>query len=241
VIWCLHGFLGAGTDWKPFEAAWSEASGHPVRALDFFDKPLAAETPARWAAAFVRSLRNVDPDPIVVGYSLGGRLALHALLAEPTLFRAAVIVSSGLGVEGEEARQERRVRDDWWGARFESEPWDIVVGDWNRQPIFAGSPFPDERDEMEFDRDALATALRWWSPAVQKPLAPVLGTVTTPVLWVAGERDARYVDEARRAAAILPNCDLWIAPGAGHRVPWDAGEAFRDRVADFLREVGSQQ
>ncbi len=238
MIWCLPGFLGAAADWKPFEARWTEASGQAVRALDFFDKPLAGETPAQWAAKFVRAARKIDEDPVLVGYSLGGRLALHALIAAPQLFRAAVIVSASLGVEGEEARQERRVRDDWWAARFESEPWDIVLRDWNQQPVFGGSAFPEERDEMEFDRDALATGLRWWSPAVQKPLAPLLGAVTTPVLWVAGERDERYVDETRRAAALLPNCTVWIAPGAGHRVPWEAPEAFRERVADFVASVG---
>lgn len=235
MIWCLHGFLGASSDWKPFEAQWTAASGSRMRALDFFDKPLAGETPSQWAAKFVRAVKKVDDGPVVIGYSLGGRLALHALLAEPELFRGAVIVSSGLGVEGEEARQERRVRDDWWAARFESEPWDVVTRDWNAQPVFGGADLPAERDEMEFDRDALATALRWWSPAVQKPLAPVLWRVTTPVLWVAGARDQTYVAEAGRAAEALPHCALWIAPGAGHRVPWEAPEAFGERVAEFLR------
>jgi 2-succinyl-6-hydroxy-2,4-cyclohexadiene-1-carboxylate synthase len=239
VIWCLHGFLGGPTDWRPFASRWSEAARSPVRALDLFDKPLPPETPAQWAAKFVRAVKKIDDAPILVGYSLGGRLALHALIAEPDAFRGAVIVSAGLGVEGEEARQERRVRDDWWAARFESEPWDVVVGAWNRQPIFAGSPEPD-RDEMEYDRDALATALRWWSPAVQKPLAPLLPGVSAPVLCVAGERDARYVEEAHRAAAVLPNCRLWVAPGAGHRVPWEVPDAFGERVAEFLFEVRSE-
>lgn len=241
MIWCLPGFLGTAADWKPFDEAWAATSGTTVRALDLFDKPLPAETPAQWAFKFVRALRQVDDAPIIAGYSMGGRLALHALLAEPRLFRAAIIVSAGLGIEGEEARQERRVRDDRWAARFETEEWRSVVADWNRQPIFGGSPTPRERSETEFDRDALATALRWWSPAVQKPLGELLGAVIAPVLWVAGERDERYVDEARRAAAILPDCTLWIVPGAGHRAPWDAEERFRERVAEFLGEVGSRK
>ncbi|HEY0788084.1 MAG TPA: alpha/beta fold hydrolase [Thermoanaerobaculia bacterium] len=236
MIWCLHGFLGRSADWQPFESRWSEAAGMPVRAIDLFAKPLPPETPAQWAAKFVRAVKNIDDLPILVGYSLGGRLALHALIAEPEAFRGAVIIAAGLGVEGEEARQERRVRDDWWAARFESEPWDVVIRDWNAQPILAGSPEP-ERDEMEYDRDALATALRWWSPAVQKPLAPLLPDVATRLLWIAGERDQKYADEARRAAAALPDCTLWIAPGAGHRVPWDVPGLFGERVAEFVADV----
>jgi 2-succinyl-6-hydroxy-2,4-cyclohexadiene-1-carboxylate synthase len=241
VIWCLHGFLGTAADWEPFVDSWSAASSAEVRTIDFFDKPLPAETPAQWAAKFVRAVAKVDDAPVLAGYSMGGRLALHALIADPRLFRAAVIVSAGLGVEGEEERQERRVRDDRWAARFELERWEIVVADWNSQPIFGGSAPPRPRSETEFDRGALATALRWWSPAVQKPLGPLLGAVTTPVLWIAGARDERYVEEARRAAALLPNCTLSIVTGAGHRVPWDAPEAFRERVGEFLGEVGSRK
>lgn len=237
MIWCLHGFLGTSADWEPFEEAWTAASGTSIRSLDFFDKPQPAETPAQWASKFVRALRNVDEAPILAGYSMGGRLALHALVADPELFRAAIIVSAGLGTEGEEARQQRRVRDDRWASRFETEEWESVVADWNRQPIFEGSPPPYERAETDFDREALATALRWWSPAVQKPIGELLGGVTTPVLWIAGEQDERYVEEARRAAALLPNCTLWIVSGAGHRAPWDAPEVFRERVAEFLKGV----
>ena len=235
MIWCLHGFLGSSADWAPFEDAWAKASGTFVRRLDLFEKPLAPETPAQWAAKFVRAVGRVDEFPIIAGYSMGGRLALHALVADPRLFRAAIIVSAGLGVEGEEARQERRVGDDRWASRFEMDAWESVVADWNRQPIFDGSPAPSARSETEFDRDALATALRFWSAAVQRPIGDLLPTVTTPVLWIAGERDHRYVEEGRRAAALLPNCTLWIVPGAGHRAPWDAPEAVRDRVAEFLR------
>lgn len=234
MIWCLHGFLGSSADWTPFQEAWQEAAGMPARKLDLFDKPLAPETPAQWASKFVRAVRRVDEAPTLAGYSMGGRLALHALLADPQLFRAAVIISAGLGTVGEEARQARRVRDDWWASRFEGDAWERVVADWNAQPIFEGSPPPAAREESDFDRDALATALRFWSPAVQKPIAELLPAITTPVLWIAGERDGRYVDEARRAAALLPNCTLWIVPAAGHRVPWEIPDAFRARVAEFL-------
>lgn len=234
MIWALHGFLGSSRDWDPFREAFEHAAGTTIRALDLLDRPVPEETPAEWGARFARAVRPVDHRPIVIGYSMGGRLALHALLADPSLFAGAVVVSAGLGVEGEEARQARRVRDDKWAFRFETEPWDEIVPAWNAQPLFAGAPPPRPRSEEEFSREALATALRWWSPAVQKPLAPFLPRITTPVLWIAGERDAPYVAEAKRAAALLPACELWIAGDAGHRVPWEVPDAFAARVEAFL-------
>ncbi|HUP65485.1 MAG TPA: alpha/beta fold hydrolase [Thermoanaerobaculia bacterium] len=234
MIWALHGFLGNAADWNPFREQLEAASGAELRAVNLFDRPLAEETPARWAVRFTRSVRNLDSSPILLGYSLGGRLALHALLEQPRLFSAAIIVSAGLGVEGEAERQKRRVVDDSWAARFESDDWSSVIESWNAQPVFGGSGALLPRQESDFDRQALTTALRWWSPAVQEPLGARLPEIETPILWIAGERDATYAEQGRRAVELLPRAELWIAPDAGHRVPWDVPEEFTARVGGFL-------
>lgn len=237
MIWCLHGFLGRGADWEPFRSRWEEAAGTELRAIDLFDKPQPEVPPELWGRRFARAISTTDPGAVIIGYSLGGRLALQALLAEPSLFRGAVIVSAGLGVEGEVERQMRRVWDDAWASRFETEPWSEVIQAWNGQPVFAGSTEAPERNEMDFDRRALAMALRWWSPAVQKPVGDQLGRIAVPTLWIAGEGDSKYVAAATAAAEATAGSQLWIAPGAGHRVPWDVPEEFGARVSDFLASL----
>lgn len=238
MIWCLHGFLGTGSDWEPFRGRLEEATGAEVRAPDLLGKPIPEETPEIWARRFVRAVRQIDDAPLLMGYSMGGRLGLQALLEPDSPFRAAVIVSAGLGVEGEIDRQMRRVRDDRWAARFEDEPWDPLVREWNEQPVLQDAPAPDVRREPDFDRSALATALRWWSPAVQKPLAARLTEIEVPILWIAGERDETYAAVAREAAERLPNAQVWIVPNAGHRVPWEEPDAFSERVISFFAAVG---
>ena len=74
--------------------------------------------------------------------------------------------------------------------------------------------------------------LREWSPAVLPP--PALESIRTPLLWVAGERDAKYVAIAEEAVSRLPRGELWICPEAGHRVPWEQPDAFVTRLRDFL-------
>lgn len=234
MIWALHGFLGRGADWEVFREGLEEAAGTELRAPDLLAKPIPEEPPEAWAKRFVRAVRRIDEAPLLVGYSMGARLALHALLDPDARFRAAVLISAGLGVEGEVERQMRRVRDDRWAARFEEEPWNQVVRAWDAQPVLQGSAEPGPRLEPNFDRSALATALRWWSPAVQKPLASRLPEIAVPLLWIAGERDEAYARIARAAARDLPSGELWIAPGAGHRVPWDAPEEFANRISAFL-------
>ena len=166
------------------------------------------------------------PRNVILGYSMGGRLALQALI-EGASFDRAVIVSAGLNLE--EGREERRTRDEAWARRFESDPWDDVMRDWNAQPVFGGHAL--QRDERDYDRRELARQLRENSPGVLPPLAPRLREIEIPLLWIAGEHDRAYVEIAKRAVSLLPNAELWICPNAGHRVPWEQPALFLDIVS----------
>lgn len=161
---------------------------------------------------------------VLFGYSMGGRLALDLL--QRKRFDKAIIVSAGLNAPDEARRQ----RDEEWARRFESEEWSSLMRAWMAQPVFGGHVV--ERREEDFDRAELARQLRESSPAVLPP--PRLERIGTPVLWVAGERDAKYVDIARHAVARLPHAELWICPAAGHRVPWEQPEALVARIRDFI-------
>lgn len=161
---------------------------------------------------------------VLVGYSMGGRLALELL--QRRRFDQAVIISAGLNAPDEARRQ----RDEEWARRFETEEWSSLMRAWNAQEVFGGHIV--ERREVDFDRAELARQLREYSPAVLPP--PRLESIETPVLWIAGERDARYVGIARRAVERLPHAELWICPDAGHRVPWEQPERLVARIRDFI-------
>lgn len=202
VLTALHGFLGLPSDW------------------DFLrDAGFTVETPP---------LDSIPPaGDVLLGYSMGGRLALHALLAGAK-YRRAVIISAGLGIEDRVAREERQRTDDRWARMFEKQPWSRVMNEWNAQPVFGGHVV--KRLERDFDRRELARQLRRWSPGVLPPVSWRLREIDVPVLWIAGERDAKYVAEGRRAIGLLRNAELWICPDAGHRVPWEQPERFVERL-----------
>ena len=162
---------------------------------------------------------------VLLGYSMGGRLALDRLQRER--FDKAVIISAGLNAPDE----ERRKRDEAWARRFESEEeWSSLMQAWNAQPVFGGHVV--HRREEDFDRRELARQLREYSPAVLPP--PRLESIETPVLWIAGERDAKYLEIALRAVDRLRTAELWICPSAGHRVPWEQPELLVKRLRSFL-------
>lgn len=194
MITCLHGFLGNPRDW------------------DFLrDAGLAIDTPP---------LDAIPPrGDVLLGYSLGGRLALHALLAGAR-YERAVLVSTGLGIEGESERAARRAGDAAWAQRFETEEFSRVIADWNAQPVLAGPSLP--RTPADYD----PRALREWSAGALPPVASRLAELTLATLWIAGARDVKYVAEAHRAATLAPNARTVIIKDAGHRVPWEQPEAF---------------
>ena len=207
MITALHGFLGRPADWDFLKDA-----GLDVDAREIDDVPRSGDT--------------------ILGYSMGGRIALHSLL-DGARYKRAIIVSAGLGIEGEPARAARREQDEKWARRFESDDWETVLRDWNAQPLFGGHlPVRRERD---YDRARVVDAMRRWSPGVLPPLAPRLHEITIPVLWVAGERDTKYVEEGQRAVKLLPDSELWVCPNASHRVPWEQPAAFMNRLEAFLR------
>ncbi|HVE69810.1 MAG TPA: alpha/beta fold hydrolase [Thermoanaerobaculia bacterium] len=171
-------------------------------------------------------LPPVDAD-VVLGYSMGGRLALRQLETRgAAAASAAVIISTGLNAPDE----ARRVRDEEWARRFESEEWSSLMRAWNVQEVFGGHVV--DRREEDFDRAELARQLREYSPAVLPP--PRLESIETPILWIAGERDSKYVDIAKTAVRRLPHAELWICPAAGHRVPWERPELLVARLRTFL-------
>ena len=176
-------------------------------------------------------LLDIDtPLDVAVAYSMGARVVLRIVI-DGAKFDRLVIISAGLNLE--EGRDERRARDEAWASRFETDPWDELMRDWNAQPVLRGHVVErEERDD--YDRRELAYELRHFSPGNAKPLAPELHKIKVPVLWIAGERDRQYVDVARRAVALLPKGELWICPGAGHRVLWEQPQLVADRVRAFV-------
>jgi 2-succinyl-6-hydroxy-2,4-cyclohexadiene-1-carboxylate synthase len=236
VLWCLHGFLGRGGDWDAFRAAWP-ADLPPLRCPSLFGALDPAQTLEEFGARFADTIAAEDSAPLVLGYSLGGRLALHALLARPALWRGAVLISTHLGLPDPGARHERRASDAAWGERFREQPWDALLDEWNAREVFRARTQVLARPEAAYDRNALAHALEAWSVGRQAYLAPRLAGLPMPMLWIVGADDDRYAEQGRLAAAHGNRVELRTAPRAAHRVPWETPDWFAREVTAFVRRL----
>lgn len=238
-VFCLHGFLGLPSDWDFLKTP----SDLTLEKVDIFKtlSPVAG-TMADWAETFNHQVSQKPEKPnekrILLGYSMGGRLALHCLVRNPSLWAGAVIVSANPAPLPEE-REPRLIADETWAQRFESEPWERVVSAWENHPVFGGKPIPFVRRECDFRRADLAGAFRAWSLARQENLTPRLSDLDVPILWITGEQDSRYHQIARRVQSQVPSAPIQFVsiPNSGHRVPWEQTEAFENHFWSFLQRI----
>src|SRR5690606_21950754 len=111
-------------------------------AVDYFnhDKLGPQNNFAAWAKNFntwVTEITQGSP-AYLVGYSLGGRLALHALKENPKLWQQVFLLSTNPGLQDDSARGIRARQDQAWAEKFKSDPWDEVLEHWNAQAVFDG-------------------------------------------------------------------------------------------------------
>ena len=167
----------------------------------------------------VESARTFQPATIV-GYSMGGRLALAAALRQPALFPRLVLVSATPGIEDDEERSERRQSDEDHAAAIEraGSAEEFVVS-------FGKMPFlqaPRSSIDLQGIRlanraEGVAGALRGMGQGSQPYVGDQLGRLDMPVIWVVGSRDEKYTAIAEKAAAACANGSVVIAD-SGHNV-----------------------
>jgi 2-succinyl-6-hydroxy-2,4-cyclohexadiene-1-carboxylate synthase len=249
----LHGFLGRASDWDGLAA---DIPGSTVHAVDLWQVlgDARAHDWASAAAALDRALpgavvSSLGPDAVsgtrapafVVAYSLGARLALGSrLLSSPeSPVRGCCFVSCNPGLADDDhgGRAARRQSDEAWALRILSEPDAALWQAWDAQPVFAGSTAPAGRRALPAARDRLARALSACSLATQPDLRPWLHAWPTPVLWVTGARDAKFVAIARDLERGGMPAEFVMCDGAGHRVPWDDPPAFAATLRQWIARV----
>jgi 2-succinyl-6-hydroxy-2,4-cyclohexadiene-1-carboxylate synthase len=258
----LHGFLGWPELWQPIKErlAFLEQAARPWLCLDLWQdvatlrrrESESSDAFADWAQLFFARIEKTPLDlnrgneakansvkPLLLGYSLGGRLALDALSRRPDLFSGAVIVSAhpGLGEANSDERRKRLLQDQIWAGRFLTEPWSQLIASWDAQAVLATSaPFAplashggdkqDNENSLRARRPELAWALDHWSVARQGDLRSALIATKSSVLFVAGKRDLKFCELLAPLPQLSSTFQLQILENAGHRAPWDAPAEF---------------
>ncbi len=214
--------MGRSDDWAQIDL--------PIQAATI--KP--QDTMWKWSAAFNKSVEGTKGKRILMGYSLGGRLALHALIQHPQLWDGAILISTNPGQQTEMERQKRLKRDEEWAQRFEKESWKPLITAWDQQAVFGGIAPVFQREETHYSRRELTHMLREWSVGKQEDLTKELSSLPMPILWIAGNRDLAYSSLAKSLAFQHNKSQTWVVSDCGHRVAWEKKDLFQTKVKEFL-------
>jgi 2-succinyl-6-hydroxy-2,4-cyclohexadiene-1-carboxylate synthase len=216
----LHGFAGTARHWSAVIESLPPGRFEPI-AVDVADaRPLTPDGVAELVA-------GTTGEPFtLVGYSMGGRLALHAALGMPERVRALVLVSASAGITDPGMRGARREADEALAAWIETRSIEAFIERWSATPLFEHDPGWVKQvvagDERRCDPRTLAVCLRRLGQGAMEPMWGRLGELAMPTVILAGERDEAYVATAERLADAIPGSRLVVVRGAGHRVALEA-------------------
>jgi 2-succinyl-6-hydroxy-2,4-cyclohexadiene-1-carboxylate synthase len=243
----VHGFLGSSADWMPVVDAMSrdrcfllpDLPGHG-RSLHLDD---AMYTYEGAAAELAKTIREMHPKGCaMLGYSLGGRLALGVALQAPDTILRLIVESATAGLRTEEDRRVRKELDAERAAALRDQPLSDFVYTWYRQALFGPlSREPGRFEAMKASRsknhpEELARALEGMSPSRQPNLWERLEELPMPAVFISGEDDIRYSVVARQMAGLCPQGKVVIVPNTGHIVHVEQRKQFIEEINRALEE-----
>lgn len=242
----LHGFSTSSASWGPEIVDGLSARVGPPALVDAPGHGRHASRRDSEAYALASVHDDLDaalahgPAPLV-GYSMGGRLALSYAVARPERVSRLVLESASPGLADEGARRARRAADDALADEIEARGMAWFVDHWDALPIFAtraGLPVHvrgrQRAVRLANESGGLALALRHLGTGVLPSYWEAIRTMDVPTLLVVGELDEKFVGVARAMADRMPRARVAVVPDAGHTVHLERPDAWLDAVSEFL-------
>ncbi|MCK6518585.1 alpha/beta fold hydrolase [Myxococcota bacterium] len=246
----LHGFTGTGDDFEALapltpEIVWvtPDLPGHGSAKDD--------EAPAALLERLTAALLALPRPRALVGYSMGGRIALQLVAqlqrTDPGALDAVILIGASPGLADEHEAAARRAADEALAMQADTEGVAAFLARWRATPILQSQtqiPAP-WRARMLARREAcrasgLAASLRCYGTGALPSLWETLPQLTPPTLLIAGALDPKFVRLHAEMAARLPNAQTLVLPGVGHTAHLEAPEAFAAALIQVLGPILSQ-
>ncbi len=243
----LHGFLGSKEDWDeiavPLQDSYRTVApdlpGHG-QCVELDDSAYSISGSARIILELLDYLRI--PRCHLVGYSMGGRIALYLAVTFPERFARIVIESGSAGLADEAERKERQAHDARLAQELRSIPLPEFLTRWYDQPLFHSIKRNQSRFDglmerrLKGDRSELAHSLEGIGTGTQPFLGPKLMTLPHEILFAAGALDQKYSRLAMDLSRQCPHGRSWVVPDAGHALHFEQPVAYIDRLKLFFTE-----
>jgi 2-succinyl-6-hydroxy-2,4-cyclohexadiene-1-carboxylate synthase len=253
----LHGFTGTHRTWDPlrrrlagegYAVALPDLPGHGRSrgvASTSTGGPMSIGTASEAIADLISKEAGGGGGKrmkvALVGYSLGGRIALDLACKHQELLECLVLEGASPGIESELERRDRRLKDDLLADELELRGIGWFVDYWQDTPLFATqkelprSAFQAvRRDRLSNTAEGLASSLRTMGTGRMVPLWDRLSHLAIPVLILVGARDTRYSEVAEAMRSRIGAARVVRVEGAGHCVHLERPDEFAALLGGFL-------
>ena len=243
----LHGFAGSTENWHELMNALQD--DYRLIAIDILGHGQTDVAPnveryhmdaiACDIAAILTELGETRVN--LLGYSMGGRLALYFAVHYSQFVENLILESSSPGLKTQQDRAGRYVQD-WHLADHilqEGMAWFVQhwenIGLFKTQKSLSPERFTSQRQQRLTNHPlGLANSLLGMGTGVQPSLWKELKTLPMPVLLIAGQLDAKFIRTNRAMAPVIPHVEVCFVAGVGHNVHLEKPDIFREVVQSFL-------
>ncbi|MFM9001843.1 MAG: 2-succinyl-6-hydroxy-2,4-cyclohexadiene-1-carboxylate synthase [Opitutia bacterium] len=224
----LHGFTGRGGD---YDRLADELPGEiKVVAPDWPGHGAKGGLRDKDAYSLAGHLRVIDAaaedGPIdLLGYSMGGRIALHWALANPARVSRLILIGASPGLRSPSERDERTAADSALAEFIRTRGTDAFIRYWHTQTMFRTLLSMQDESTRTIvagrhrnDAEGLALSLEHVGTGALPSLWERLPELRMPVDLVTGSEDAKFCAIARTMTTLMPRARYGEVDGAGHAV-----------------------
>ena len=243
----LHGFTGSGEGWQEFIPYWKTHS--KVIAPDIIghgktDSPTEVtsyniEKVAQGLNALLEELQIEKID--VLGYSMGGRLALTFAINYPEKVRRLILESSSPGLETDNERKARQLQDDKLALLIKEQGIQNFVEYWENIALFQSQKkLPESvqnnirKQRLSNNSIGLMNSLYGMGTGAQPSWWDALKLIQSPTLLITGSQDEKFCQIAEKMAKVLKNSQWVSITDCGHAIHVEKPEIFGTIVSEFL-------
>jgi 2-succinyl-6-hydroxy-2,4-cyclohexadiene-1-carboxylate synthase len=241
----LHGFLGCKEDWSAIVGRLQGA--YQILTLDLpghgealFDDPSSYEM-ENCAASIIELLSKLAVKSVhLIGYSMGGRVALYLAVHYPEFFRKVLLISASPGIEDEQERRERIETDSALAEHLENDNFAIFLENWYSAKIFASLQEQPKLLETIISKRKnnstkhLALSLRHMGTGQQSSLWQALTSLKVPIDLVVGALDPKFVSIAEKMLPYNPaQMRLHKIKNSGHAVHLENERALGELITTW--------
>ena len=243
VVDALHGFFGSGEDYSPLQ----EHCEFVMRTWDLVGFG-QSKSQASGDFALENQLNHLslDEGSHLLGYSMGGRLALQWAARFPHRLSSLVLIGAHPGLREGAEKKARQLWDREWSEFFGRSSIDECWSAWATLPLIQTqkeAPGADRRQDHRLRQNpkALAASMLHFGTGVVPDCWDRLEDIEIPVLLIAGAHDTKYTSLVQRMSECLPQSEVWIQPEAGHAPHFEQPEAVGRALNDWYSRLYSSE